>query len=95
MDYILAGFSVRGIFQARVLVRVAAPSSRGSSRSKDGTHISSIASRFFTTEPPEKPPFSTYMHTAYVYVQIGIWYFFFIDMFMKKVRVINSGNQVT
>ena len=88
MDYSLAGFTVHGIFQARVLVRVAIPSSRGSSQSKDGTHISSIASRFFTTEPPEKPPFSTYVHTACVYVQIGIWYFFY-----RYVHEKSQGNK--
>ena len=31
------------------------PSSRGSSRPKDGTWVSCTAGRFFTTEPPEKP----------------------------------------
>jgi len=43
-----AGFSVYGIFQTRILERVAMPSSRGSSRPRDGTSISCIAGEFFT-----------------------------------------------
>ena len=40
-----------GILQARILERVAMPSSRGSSRPRDGTSVSSpaLGSRFFTT----------------------------------------------
>ena len=37
-----------GILQARILERVAMPSSRGSSQSRAWTHISHIADRFFT-----------------------------------------------
>ena len=50
---------VHGIFQARILEWVAISFSRGSSRSRDQTCISCIsciAGRFFTTEPPRKPP---------------------------------------
>ena len=49
----LPGSSVRGIFQARILERVAISLSRGSSQPRDWTHISCTGSRFFTTEPPE------------------------------------------
>ena len=45
------GFSAHGIFQARILEWVAISSSRGSSQSRDGTHvscISCIACIFFT-----------------------------------------------
>ena len=52
------GSSVHGILQARILEWVAMASSRGSSRLRDQTPISSvsfIASRFFTTEPLGKP----------------------------------------
>ena len=45
--------SVIGILQARILERVAIPSFRRSSQ--DQTHISWIADRFFTAEPPGKP----------------------------------------
>ena len=55
MDCSPAGFSGHGILQARVLERVAVPSSRGSSQSRDQTWVSCIAGRFFTTELPEKP----------------------------------------
>ena len=54
----LAGSSVHGILQAIIVEWVAISSSRGSSRSRDQTHvsyISFIASRVFTTEPPGKP----------------------------------------
>ena len=48
------GFSVQEISQAIILEWVAISSFRGSSPSRDQTHISCIAGRFFTTEPPEK-----------------------------------------
>ena len=47
--------SVHGILQARGLERVAMPSSRGSSQSRDRTRVTCIAGGFFTTEPPGKP----------------------------------------
>ena len=40
MDYSPPGFSFHGIFQTRTLKWVAMPSSRGSSRPKDQTHVS-------------------------------------------------------
>ena len=43
MDCILTGFSVHGVFQARILGWVAMPSSRGSSWPKDWTNISYIS----------------------------------------------------
>ena len=42
------GSSVHGILQARILERVAMPSSRGSSQPRDQTHVSCIAGGFFT-----------------------------------------------
>ena len=48
-----------GILQARILELVAMPSSRGSSTSRDQTCLSCVSStsgRFFTSEPPGKPP---------------------------------------
>ena len=47
--------SVHWISQARILEWVAISLSRGSSWSRDQIHISYIAGRFFTTEPPGKP----------------------------------------
>ena len=53
--YSLPGFSIHGILQARILEWVAIPSFRGSSRPRNGTHISCLTGGFFTTEPPGKP----------------------------------------
>ena len=50
-----SGSSVCGIFQGRVLEYVEISFSRGSSWSRDRTHVSRIAGRFFTTESPETP----------------------------------------
>ena len=48
MDYSLAGSSIHGIFQARVLEWVAISFSRGSSWPRDGTQVSHIVDRCFT-----------------------------------------------
>ena len=50
MDCILPGFSVHGMLQARILEWVAISFSRGSSRSRDQTHVACIAGRFFKAE---------------------------------------------
>ena len=55
MDYNLPGFSVLGISQAGILEWIAISFSRESSQSRDRTHISCMADRFFTTEQPGKP----------------------------------------
>ena len=56
IDCSLPGFSVHGILQARILEWEAILFSRGSSRPRDQTWVSCIAGRFFTAEPPGKPP---------------------------------------
>ena len=48
MDYSLPGFSVHGIFQARILEWVAISFSRGSYRPRDQTLVSCITEEFFT-----------------------------------------------
>ena len=48
MDYSPPGFSIHGIFQARVLEWVAISFSRGSSWPRDRTQVSCIAGRCFT-----------------------------------------------
>ena len=48
MDCSPPGSSVHGIFQARILEWVAMPSSRGSSKPRDRTRVSSTAGRLFT-----------------------------------------------
>ena len=55
MDCSQPGSSVHGISQARILEWVTMSFSRGSSRPGNGTCVSWIAGRFFTTEPPGKP----------------------------------------
>ena len=42
MDYSTSGSFVHGISQARILEWVAIPSSRGSSRPRDQTHVSCL-----------------------------------------------------
>ena len=48
VDCSLSGFSVHGIFQARVLEWIAISFSRGSSRPRNRTRVSRIAGRRFT-----------------------------------------------
>ena len=55
MDCSMAGSSVRGIFQARMLEWVAISYSMGSSGSRNWTCVSCNAGRFFTAEPLGKP----------------------------------------
>ena len=60
-DWSLPGSSACGILQARPLEWVAMPSSRGSSKPKDQSHVFCISRRFFTPEPLGKPfLFSTF-----------------------------------
>ena len=47
MDCSLPGFSVHGIFQARILEGVVISFSRGSSRPRDRTQVSRIAGRLY------------------------------------------------
>ena len=54
-DYSPQGSANQGISQAIILEWVVVSTSRGSSLPRDWTHISRIAGRFFTTEPPGKP----------------------------------------
>ena len=45
----------KGTVQARILEWVVVPSSRGSSRPRDGTRVCCVAGGLFATEPPGKP----------------------------------------
>ena len=51
------GSSVLGVFQTRILEWVDISFSRGSSRPRNQTHVSWIAGRFFTVEPPGNPSY--------------------------------------
>ena len=64
MDCSPPGFFVHGIFQARILERVAISFSRGSFQSRDWTHISCTAGGFFTIMPLGKPN-GIYTHLNY------------------------------
>ena len=55
MDCNPPGFTVHGIFQARILEWFAIPFSKGSSQPRDQTKVSGIAGRFFTVWAPGKP----------------------------------------
>ena len=59
-DCSLPGSSVRGISQARILECITISSSRASSWTREWTHISCLAGRFFTTEPPGKSHLRSY-----------------------------------
>ena len=62
MDCSPPGSSVHGILWARILQWVAIPFSRGSSWSRDWTHVSScIAGMFFTTWAARKAPICLYL----------------------------------
>ena len=60
-DYSLPSSSDHGISQTRILEWFSISFSRGSSWPKDWTHISLLAGRVFTNEPPGKP-LNIYMH---------------------------------
>ena len=86
MDYSLPGSSVCGVFQARILVWVAMPSSRGFSQPRVRTHISGsscTAGRFFTTEPPGKP-IAFLVVFKYILQQSEL--IFCIDLFLKFIK---------
>ena len=60
MDFSLPGSFVHGILQARILEWVAMPSSRGSSKPRDQTHVSmspALAGEFFTTSATWEAPY--------------------------------------
>ena len=62
------GSSVHGILQARILEWVAMTFSRGSSRPRDQTWVSSIAGRFFTIWTTSHIPVLTYFVTGSLYL---------------------------
>ena len=64
MDCSLPGFSVHGIFQARVPEWVAFSFSRGSSWSRNQIGVSCIAGGFFTTLATREAPLSIGIHIS-------------------------------
>ena len=67
MDYSPPGFSVPGIFQARILEWVAIPFSRGPSCPRDQTQVSCIAGGFFTVRAPREALFSPQLLLIWAY----------------------------
>ena len=69
MDSSLPGFSIHGIFQARVLEWVSISFSRGSSQPRDRTQVSCIAADALPPEPPGKritqPQFNGHLYFDY------------------------------
>ena len=55
MDYSLSGSSIPGIFQARVLERVAISFSSGSSQSRIKSRCPALEADTLLSEPPGKP----------------------------------------
>ena len=55
MDYSLSGSSIHGIFQARVLERVAISFSSGSSQSRIEPRCPALEADTLLSEPPGKP----------------------------------------
>ena len=64
MDCSLPSSSVHGTFTAKILEWVAISFSRESSLPRDRTHVSSLAGRFFTIEPPGKPNKTSWREVA-------------------------------
>ena len=60
MNCSLPSSSVHGTYQVRILKWVAMPSSRGSSRPRNGTRVSWIAGGFFTSWATREAQFSLY-----------------------------------
>ena len=61
MDY-----TVHAIFQARILEWVAFPFSKGSSQPRDGTHISHLSGRFFTSWATRETKNNQLLKTYYI-----------------------------
>ena len=74
----LPGFSVHGIFQARILEWVAISSSRGSSQPRDQTHISCIDRWLLYHWATWEAPFIIVLHINHLTCIKACYHFFFI-----------------
>ena len=87
MDCSPPASSVYGIFQPRIVERVAISYSRGSSPPRDRTCVSykslALAGGFFTTEPPEKPKRRMYL---------DFFFFFLTKMLFGNCFIILKKN---
>ena len=88
-DCSLPGFSVHGIFPARILDWVAISSSRGSSWPRHQTHISCIAGRSFMAEPPGKSVNFEYRSVNCQDQFHSYWYFIsYIDVYNLHAAIL-------
>ena len=90
----LPGSSVHGIFQARILEWVAFSFSRGTSLTKDQTHVSCVpcVGRFFTTLPPGK--LFAYMYTYNTHAHNHMYLYMCILIHFKELVhvIVEAGN---
>ena len=80
MDCSPPGSSVHGILQARILVWVAMPSSRGSSQARDQAQASHTAGRFFTNWLTREAPWYNKLFKIIMPIQIKRMEMIKIDM---------------
>ena len=84
-----SGSSVHGILQARILVWVAMPSCRGSSRPRDQTHISCgscIVGGSFTTEPRGSPNIVSTLRQFWIFDICGWNVFFAFECLLPGIK---------
>ena len=79
------GSSVHWISKARILEWIGICFSRGSSQPRDWTHISCLAGRFVTTEPPgekkKKKYIYIYIYIIYMYVGVCVCIYIYIYIY--------------
>ena len=97
MDCSLAGSSVHGLLQVRILEWVAVPFSRRSSPPRDRTQISRTAGRFFTTEKWEGDPndWSQRIKRRSLDVRLGcVLFLFFLHGIYCMAKVSPVGQEI-
>ena len=75
MDCSLPGFSIRGIFQARVLEWIALSFSRRSSWTRDQTQVSCIAGKCFTALLSETPFYEQPSSLTWFTTRVSFFFF--------------------
>ena len=78
-----------GILLARILQWVAISFSRSSSQTRDGTGISHIAGRFFSTEPPAKPNLDVY--SLYKFILVSLLILNFLTVTLKIIYIYHDS----
>ena len=83
-DYSLPGSSVHEISQTRILEGVTISFSRKSSQLSNRIHISCLAGRFFTTEPPGKPFLKAILPLKTNYCILKFWALYSSYLVLEK-----------